>query len=89
MLATAAGSWRQRLPRHAGAARRGTQAELGHEIDASPAWSPWVPVELSAGYSMLVLGAGAKAALAADAPVGLSPPDLAHYAYGQVTVRLP
>jgi hypothetical protein len=39
-------------------------------------------VELSAGYSMLVLGAGAKAALA-------TPPDLAHYAYGQVTVRLP
>ncbi len=40
-----------------------TNAELGHEIDARFAWSPWVPVELAAGYSMLILGTGAKAVL--------------------------
>jgi hypothetical protein len=84
-LATAAGSWVSSYLFTLGRAPGNTSAELGNEIDAYLAWSPWVPVELSAGYSMLVLGAGAKAALADR----LSPPDLAHYAYGQVTVRLP
>lgn len=85
-LATAAGSWVSSYLFTLGRAPGNTSAELGHEIDAFLSWSPWVPVELSAGYSMLVLGDGAKAALAAG---HLSPPDLAHYAYGQVTVRLP
>lgn len=85
-LATAGGSWVSSYLFTLGRAPGNASSELGHEIDAYLAWSPWVPVELSAGYSMLVLGAGAKAALAADR---LSPPDLAHYAYGQITVRLP
>ncbi|HEX8796251.1 MAG TPA: alginate export family protein [Polyangiaceae bacterium] len=85
-LAAAGGSWVSSYLFSLGRAPGNTSTELGHEIDAFVGWSPWVPVELSAGYSMLVLGAGAKAALAAD---HLSPPDLAHYAYGQVTVRVP
>jgi len=92
-LATADGWWVSSYLFTLGRAPGNTSGELGHEIDAYLAWSPWVPVELSAGYSMLVLGAGAKAALSADltnpAVPRLSPPDLAHYAYGQVTVRLP
>jgi hypothetical protein len=85
-LASPGGTWVSGYLVSLGSAPGNTSAELGHEIDAMVGWSPWVPVELSAGYSMLVLGAGAKAALAADR---LSPPDLAHYAYGQATVRLP
>jgi hypothetical protein len=63
-----------------------TSADLGHEIDARLAWSPWVPVELMAGYSMLVLGNGARALIEGSA---LSPPSLAHYAYLQATLRVP
>ena len=63
-----------------------TNADLGHEIDARLAWSPWVPVELAAGYSMLVLGTGAKALLEGSA---LSPPSLSHYAYLQASLRVP
>jgi hypothetical protein len=84
-LAAAGGSWVSSYLFTLGRASGSISTELGHEIDAYLAWSPWVPVELSAGYSMLVLGAGAKAALA----YVRTPPDLAHYAYGQVTVRLP
>lgn len=85
-LASAGGSWVSSYLFTMGRAPGNTSSELGHEIDAFLAWSPWVPLELSAGYSMLVLGAGAKAAMSAD---HVTPPDLAHYAYGQVTVRLP
>jgi hypothetical protein len=72
-----------------------TQAELGHEVDASLAWSPWVPVDLSAGYSVLVLGNGAREILIAAqiGPLqanGMSlPPSLAHFAYAQAALRLP
>ena len=60
--------------------------ELGHEIDATLRWSPWVPLELSAGYSVLVLGAAAKNVLATERiPAG----DVAHMALCQATVRLP
>jgi hypothetical protein len=77
-----------------------TKADLGHEIDASLSWSPWVPVDLSAGYSLLVLGDGARTNLAA-AQIGPLPangmalplvdvaPSLAHFAYVQTTLRLP
>jgi hypothetical protein len=61
-------------------------AALGHEIDARLAWAPWVPVELGAGYSMLVLGDGAKAVLAGSS---LTAPSLSHFAYLQATLRVP
>lgn len=63
-----------------------TRTDLGHEIDARLAWSPLVPVELGAGYSVLVLGDGAKAVLAGSS---LSAPSLSHYAYLQATLRVP
>ncbi|HEX5223906.1 MAG TPA: alginate export family protein, partial [Solirubrobacteraceae bacterium] len=85
-LATADGTWVSSYLLSLGRAPGNTSASLGHEIDAYLAWSPWVPVELSAGYSMLVLGSGARAVLEADR---LTPPDIAHYAYGQATVKLP
>jgi hypothetical protein len=71
------------------------RSELGSEIDATLKWSPWVPVELAVGYSMLVLGGGARAILAASA-IGarqatgtLSPQTLSHYAFAQATLSLP
>jgi hypothetical protein len=63
-----------------------SRGELGHEIDARLNWSPAVPVELGAGYSMIALGEGAKAVLAGSS---LSPPGLSHYAYLQATLRVP
>jgi hypothetical protein len=78
-----------------GLAAGNQRSELGNEIDATLRWSPWVPVELAAGYSMLVLGGGARAILAARAvgsPLAtgaLSPQTLSHYAFAQATVSLP
>jgi hypothetical protein len=81
-----------------------TQADLGHEVDASLTWSPWVPVDLSAGYSLLVLGDGARALLTAAQigplpPIGTASglpaigvsqaPSIAHFAYAQATLRIP
>jgi hypothetical protein len=48
-------------------------------------WSPWEPLELTGGYSALVLGDGARAILAA----GTSPPDVSHLGYLQATLRAP
>jgi hypothetical protein len=72
-----------------------TRAELGHEIDATLAWSPWAPVEFSAGYSALILGDGARAILAANGfgankdNGGVSPAAVSHLAYAQVLVAIP
>jgi hypothetical protein len=72
-----------------------TRAELGHEIDATLAWSPWAPVELSAGYSAFILGDGARAILAANDlgavkdSGGFSPAAVSHLAYAQVLVAIP
>ncbi len=84
-LAQPGGSWRSdNLVTIAGPSI-GRDADLGHEIDASLRWRPWEPVELSAGYSALLVGAGAKEALSAFRSV----PDVAHFAFGQVSVRTP
>jgi hypothetical protein len=94
-LAEPGGAWRTGYLVTIGSAPGNTQADLGHEVDASLAWSPWVPVDLSAGYSLLVLGNGARAILAAAqvGPLqasGMSlPASLAHFAYAQATLRLP
>ena len=61
------GSWRSGyLQLNAAPDASNRQAELGHEVDAWIGWSPWDPVELSVGYSALVLGDGARAVLAAS-----------------------
>jgi hypothetical protein len=72
--------------------------ELGHEIDAVIGWRPWLPLELRAGWSGLLLGDGAKAIMSAHdrgaksgtgpAPI-ITPPDLAQYAYLQATLTMP
>lgn len=70
--------------------------ELGHELDFVFAYRPWMPLELRAGWSGLLLGDGAKGLMTAhargrrDDPTGvLSPADIAHYAYLQATLSMP
>jgi hypothetical protein len=69
--------------------------ELGHELDAVLSWRPWLPLELRAGWSGLLLGDGARGIMAAyargradDAGV-VTPSKIAHYAYGQMTLTMP
>ncbi len=79
-LAQAGDAWRSaylaeiaRLP----AGQRGASADLGHEVDATVRWSPWVPLELECGYSLFVLGAGARALALERGPA----PQVSHFAY--------
>jgi hypothetical protein len=93
-LAQPEGSWRSAYLETIAIAPTNTSAELGHEIDAVVRWSPWAPVELSTGYSVAVLGAGAKALLSAEfsppeGPTAFAPPSLAHFAYAQASLRVP
>jgi hypothetical protein len=87
-LAEARGAWRTAslATVGVGSVPSNTQQELGHEIDAVLTGSPWVPVELTAGYSMLILGDGARAILRA---ANITPPALSHFAYAQVAFRMP
>ena len=70
-------------------------AELGHELDAAFSWRPWLPLELRAGWSGLLLGDGARGIMAAQArgradDLGvITPAKLAHYAFGQATLTMP
>jgi hypothetical protein len=82
-LAAAGGVWRTAYLVAIGQNAANTQADLGHEIDAILTWSPWVPVALTAGYSVLVLGDGARAIL------GSASPNLSHFAYAQAILRMP
>jgi hypothetical protein len=87
-LAQPGGAWTTGyLNQFVGVAGNG-RADLGHEIDARLSWSPWVPVELTAGYSLLVVGEGAKAVLEYNYG-GIQPPSLSHYAYLQASLRVP
>jgi hypothetical protein len=94
-LADLTGDWLDGYLISSGRVANATSAELGHEIDFLLSWRPWAPLDLSGGYSMLVLGRGAKEiALAqgrvtreADGSITLSP--LAHYAFLQATLKLP
>jgi len=70
-------------------------AELGHELDASFAWRPWLPLELRAGWSGLLLGDGARNIMAAyargtaDAAGNITPAKIAQYAFAQATLTMP
>lgn len=72
-----------------------TSAELGHEIDVAVSYRPWPALDITAGYSLLILGDGAKQMLAAEnrGSIGstgaLVPPDLSHYAFVQLTLNVP
>jgi hypothetical protein len=85
-LAQAGGPWRTDYLVTVAAASANTQAELGHEVDVALRWAPWEPIELAAGYSLLALGGGAKALLAGE---HIAAPDVAHFGFGQATIRLP
>ena len=70
-------------------------AELGHELDLVFAWRPWLPLELRAGWSGLLLGDGARRIMAASARGktddlnNVTPATIAQYAFGQVTLAMP
>jgi hypothetical protein len=83
MLAQAAGAWQSAYLETIGSAPGNTHTELGHEVDGSVQWSPWARVRLQAGYSVLVLGDGARAILATNATGAAR---ISHYAYGEATV---
>lgn len=71
------------------------ETELGHELDAVLSVRPWAPFELRAGYSIFLMGAGAKAVLAAHArgtrlqDNSISPSSFTHYGFLQAAVALP
>jgi hypothetical protein len=89
-LAEPGGAWRTGYLVTIGRDPANTQPDLGHEIDGILMWSPWVPVDLEAGYSFLLLGDGARAILAASAFGGQGAPSkVVHFAYAQATLRLP
>jgi hypothetical protein len=91
-LAQAAGPWVTAYLTTIDTASAPRSGELGHEIDAAFAWSPWPPMDLRIGYSLLVLGTGARAILQAQsqaAPTGpFTVPDAAHFAYAQAGLAL-
>jgi hypothetical protein len=74
---------------------RAVDPELGHEIDAAVSWRPWVPLELRAGYSALLLGEGARAIMSAHArgrrrdDNAIAAASVAHYAFAQATLIVP
>jgi alginate export protein len=84
-LAQPGGTWWTAYLTPIGQASTNSQPNLGHEIDAVLTWLPWVPVELTAGYSVLALGDGARAVLRAQ---NVQPPTVSHFAYLQATLRV-
>lgn len=72
-----------------------SETELGHELDVVLTYRPWVPLELRAGWSGLLLGDGAKAIMSAHgrgerlANGAIAPSNVAQYAYVQATVTMP
>ncbi|MDB4943436.1 MAG: hypothetical protein JWP97_2970 [Labilithrix sp.] len=70
-------------------------AELGHEIDVSFAWRPYVPLELRVGWSGLLLGDGARRIMAGmargrtDAVNDVEAARIAQYAFAQATLAMP
>ena len=92
-LVQAGGPWTTGYMTTIGGAAGNRSGELGNEIDAAFAWSPWGPVDVRVGYSLLVLGAGARAILQAQgssmaATGGFAVPDVAHFAYAQAGLAL-
>jgi hypothetical protein len=94
-LAQPGAAWRTAYLTTIGSDARNTSAALGHEIDASLRWSPWAPLALEVGYSLIFLGDGARAILAANA-IGkvqsngaIDTPATSQFAYIQATVHVP
>jgi hypothetical protein len=85
-LVQANGAWRSDYLVTIAPATAAKDLDLGHEIDLTFRWAPWVPLELTAGYSILILGNGAKEALTSE---HLSTNAFAQMALGQARVVLP
>jgi hypothetical protein len=85
-LAQPGGAWLTAYLVRVGQAPGNTHADLGHEIDAVLRWSPCTPIDLTAGYSALVLGDGARAILQT---ASVAPPALSHFAYAQASLSIP
>jgi hypothetical protein len=67
-----------------------TKEDLGHEIDVVFSYRPWPAFNIAAGYSLLILGDGAKDALQVEGRTSKGvPPDLSHYAFLQLTLNVP
>ncbi len=81
-LAQPGGTWRSAYLTALGRSPGNTQAELGHEIDATLAWSPWAPLDLTGGYCAIVLGDGARA-------ITRLPQQVSHLGLLQVTLHVP
>jgi Alginate export len=78
-LAQADDAWRSAYVAEIAHSLRNTSADLGHEVDAMVRWSPWVPLQLEGGYSLFVLGSGARALIVERGPA----PQVSHFAYVQ------
>ncbi|MEO7327588.1 MAG: alginate export family protein [Minicystis sp.] len=85
LLASKAGRWTTGDLVPIGAKVDNTSAFLGHEIDYAMKITPWKPIDIDAGYSLMILGDGARAILR---DVG-RPATLQHWVYLQTTVRAP
>lgn len=72
-----------------------SESELGHELDVVLTYRPWLPLELRAGWSGLLLGDGAKAIMAIHArgrredSGAIAPASIAQYGYLQATLTMP
>jgi hypothetical protein len=94
-MANAGGEWLDAYLLSVGHVAGNTSTSLGHEFDAAFTWRPWTALDLVAGYSLYLLGDGARTILAAEGrgAVGADgtadPSGVAHYAYLQATLRVP
>jgi hypothetical protein len=87
-LAEPKGAWRSAYLETIAISPTNTARSLGHEGDLVLVWTPWVPLDLTIGYSALFLGDGAKNLIAATTTTG-SRANVAQLAYGQVGLRIP
>jgi hypothetical protein len=94
-LAQPGGAWRSAYLTNIGTAPGNRDANLGNEIDAMVRWSPWTPLTLEGGYSIFLLGGGARAILVANG-IGhlqsggtVSTESVSQFAYVQATLRIP
>jgi hypothetical protein len=94
-MANAGGEWVDAYLVSVGHVTGNASTSLGHEFDAIFTWRPWTALDLVAGYSLYLLGDGARTILAAEgrgatgADGSADPTGVAHYAYLQATLRVP
>ncbi|HEY1960242.1 MAG TPA: alginate export family protein [Polyangiaceae bacterium] len=86
MVAPSTGEWLDTYLVVAGNAAGTTSPELGHEVDLLVSYRPWPALDVAAGYSLLILGDGAKQMMAAESR---GPADFSHYAFIQLTLNVP